>query len=330
MTTQNVTERRSNRSLLRRWAIDLLRIKPLGCTAAYLSGLAGQAEISRKISTLCQFVPPTVEIVPPDCVASGRRFSMGGARGLDNVARSLWWGGGWKAYEPPFPDLFAACSLESRLVLDIGAYSGLYSLIAATCCQRARVYAFEPYPPVRALLEANLRRNRLEDRVTIVPVALSDRSGLAPLFVPPTTTGMLESASSLNSRRYIRPLERFEVPVTTLDAFVEERSIGAVDLIKMDVETHEPEVLHGAGRLLRGGRPTIFLEILSTADTTELEATRAELDYLDGLLVDGEVRVLGEVKFSGESHNHVMFPAERREWLSERADLVGCRLVAGA
>ncbi len=73
----------------------------------------------------------------------------------------------------------------------------------------------------------------------------------------------------------------------TLDSFLQERDIGSVDLVKMDVETHEPEVLLGASQLFRRCRPVVFLEILASANIAELDAIRAGVDYIDGLLVEG-------------------------------------------
>ncbi len=109
-------------SRLRSALLSLLRRKRIGTAAAALTGLAGAKELSRKISTMCGYVPATVEIQLPEHL-SGHRFLMNGAHGKDPVARSLWWGG-WAGFERPFPDLFAACSQSSRCVLDGGSFSG--------------------------------------------------------------------------------------------------------------------------------------------------------------------------------------------------------------
>jgi FkbM family methyltransferase len=43
--------------------------------------------------------------------------------------------------------------------------------------------------------------------------------------------------------------------VITLDAYVQERQLGRVDLIKVDVEGAELSVLQGASRVLKRDRP---------------------------------------------------------------------------
>ncbi len=93
---------RSNKSFLHKWAIELLRIKPLGYAVACLTDLVGLTELSRKISPLCGFVPSTVKVVPPDRVAGGRWFSINGVRGLD-PNRGACGGAAGKVTSAPFP-----------------------------------------------------------------------------------------------------------------------------------------------------------------------------------------------------------------------------------
>lgn len=49
-------------------------------------------------------------------------------------------------------------------------------------------------------------------------------------------------------------LELTQINVITLDAFLNEHGVGAVDLLKIDVEGFEPFALKGAGRALSSGR----------------------------------------------------------------------------
>ena len=98
------------------------------------------------MSMMCQYVPRKVEVVLPEYLAEHGRFLMHGAGGQDAVARTLWWSDSRFDYERPLPDLFASCSRSARLILDVGAFSGFYSMIAATLPPDARIYAFEPMP----------------------------------------------------------------------------------------------------------------------------------------------------------------------------------------
>jgi hypothetical protein len=56
---------------------------------------------------------------------------------------------------------------------------------------------------------------------------------------------------------------RCVVPVTTLDAYVEAHCLIEPDLLKIDVEMHEPEVIEGALGVISSSRPAILIELLS-------------------------------------------------------------------
>src|SRR5665811_148010 len=60
---------------------------------------------------------------------------------------------------------------------DIGANVGVFSLYAAT--RSLRVLAFEPAPANYYLLVKNTEINQLSDRISAIPLALSDRRAMA-------------------------------------------------------------------------------------------------------------------------------------------------------
>lgn len=62
---------------------------------------------------------------------------------------------------------------EGSVLWDIGANIGLYSIYAAKA-RNCRVYAFEPSVFNLELLAKNIFLNGLQNRITIVPIALSD------------------------------------------------------------------------------------------------------------------------------------------------------------
>jgi hypothetical protein len=54
--------------------------------------------------------------------------------------------------------------------------------------------------------------------------------------------------------------EEFKVPVQTLDDYAARNSLGAVHMIKCDVESHELEVFRGAEQILRRDLPALIFE----------------------------------------------------------------------
>jgi hypothetical protein len=65
-----------------------------------------------------------------------------------------------------------------------------------------------------------------------------------------------------------------------LDSYITEHKIGAVSLIKIDVDGHECQVLRGARNLLRRDKPILLMEIMPYG----LDEAGASLDDLLGIL----------------------------------------------
>lgn len=166
------------------------------------------------------------------------------------LENTLFWEGVGASWERVSLQLWARLAPDARVVLDIGANTGVYSTIAAA--QGAReVIAFEPNP---AFCDAISRSNTLNGfRIQIVPVALSDSQGTIAF-----SGYQVDDDPDAASRRP----GWTSVPRRTLASFLEERAISSVDLIKCDVERHEPAVFRGMGRHLAEQRPSILVEIL--------------------------------------------------------------------
>lgn len=196
------------------------------------------------------------------------RFYMQDCAGRDQVVRAVA-RGGWAAYEPPLPRLIARlCDRWQPLFLDVGANTGYYSLLAAGM-GAAHVWAFEPVPDIRAILQANVQETGWARRISVSPLALSDREGTSSLFLPDAGHGLVETSASLNPGFRARHQGAIEVQVSTLDAFMAGQPQGcdAPDvLMKVDVESLEPQVLRGAAAWMARRRPLVVMELLPQSD----------------------------------------------------------------
>jgi len=139
------------------------------------------------------------------------------------------------------------------LVFDIGANVGHYTLIFASL--GARVVALEPQD---ALATGLRRRFYGRTSVKIIRAAVGAVSSTAVLHKAPGQTEIASLRDDLMARSRFAAEHAFSetetVPVTTLDALVEEH--GLPDFCKIDVEGFEPAVLAGLSRQL----PVISLE----------------------------------------------------------------------
>jgi len=137
--------------------------------------------------------------------------------------------------------------------VDVGANSGYFSMLAAGTS--ARVFAFEPNPPVFRELSDHLDRNIPDGRVRAFELALSDRADRASLFVTAEHSGLSTLVSdSIVAAGYFGQPSAVSVKTMTFDEWRERESVDRVDLMKIDVEGFEARVLAGMARSLRERR----------------------------------------------------------------------------
>ncbi|HVB34129.1 MAG TPA: FkbM family methyltransferase [Patescibacteria group bacterium] len=147
---------------------------------------------------------------------------------------------------------------EGGTFIDIGAHVGLYTLAAARRVgPSGRVFAFEPEPDNRQLLRENIRLNGYRN-VTIVPLAVCDRSGESQLFV--SRQGNDRHSLFRNPSSPLRESTE-TVHTTTLDDFLVSARWPEIDLVKMDIEGAEPLAIDGMrGLIERSSRLRMIVE----------------------------------------------------------------------
>lgn len=198
----------------------------------------------------------------------GHRIRMYAA-GDDGIVDALYFtGDDYGEYEEV--TLFGKLAAQSKVVLDIGANTGLYTIIAKREQPSARVIAFEPYPVNADRLRKNLALNGLSGAVNIVEKAVGDEEGTVTFAVPEKErVSDVLSADVAFTQRFSTTSNRFEtarVPQITLDGFVQLAGLERVDLVKIDVENYEMAVLTGALSTLARFDPILIVEIFVNAD----------------------------------------------------------------
>ncbi len=135
---------------------------------------------------------------------------------------------------------------------DVGANIGLYACYAAKA-RACRVFAFEPSVFNLELLARNLFLNGLVDKVTIVPLALSD--ALASSVLRMTTTEWGGALSTFGRKfgwdgKAIRQVFEFRTLGLRMDEAVERLQLPIPDYVKMDVDGLEHYILQGGPNVL--------------------------------------------------------------------------------
>jgi FkbM family methyltransferase len=199
----------------------------------------------------------------------------------DYVGMPIYWQG-LDAYEPETVRLFPELVREARVFFDIGASTGLFSLLAASLNPDLRVRAFEPLPRAYDQLVRNIALNDFSGRIEAINTAVGGTTGMAPFYVP---EGIVPMSASLSGIGMHRP-HRIAVAVDTIDNFC--RMHPMPDLVKIDVEGLEHEVLEGMQDVIRQRQPALILEVLSDAPFAALHSLLA--GYRFGLITASGVR----------------------------------------
>lgn len=168
-------------------------------------------------------------------------------------------------------------------VLDIGAYTGIYSLFAANYGWKAHVHAFEPHPDVSrrlgdnaSLLLSNIHLYRPLNTLSCHYFALGSETGTANFEI--TGGSVLPSGSSLAAHPDKAPLKTVTVDVKKLNDV--DLTYGApVKLVKIDVERHELAVLQGMTYCLQWSKPVLFIELLTPEDFIAVRDFLSKYDY---------------------------------------------------
>lgn len=166
------------------------------------------------------------------------------------VENDLFWGG-LKNWESVSLSLWEKLSRQSKIIVDIGANTGVYSLISGAVNPSATIYAFEPL--VYRLLEKNVSLNPFN--ITPSNVAISNREGVAEFFTDSTD---FSYTASLNKEHQSESnTQSIKVKTQTLD------NLKIIpDLVKIDVERHEPEVIEGFLDTIHKHSPSMLIEVL--------------------------------------------------------------------
>jgi len=155
-------------------------------------------------------------------------------------------------YESYMLPLFVESIPVGGTVLDVGANIGIYALSAARKVgAHGRVFAVEPIAKNVQSICAGIVGNGF-DNVSVLPVAASARVGVVP---------MLRNSNSSNG------IVDVHADATAADAFVPAQRIDflldgldRLDVIKIDIEGHEPVAWPSIEILIRKHNPIVFTE----------------------------------------------------------------------
>ena len=196
------------------------------------------------------------------------------------IENEVYWQGLGNSWEEETIWLWIKLCKSSKTIFDIGANTGLYSLIAKTVNPFAKVFAFEPSENTYSKLQHNNNLNNT--KIVTEKVALSNDLGsktFYDVFDRNQTSASLSPNKLKNFEGYKGAINEYFVKTDTLANYIKINNINCIDLIKIDVELHEPEVIEGFGNYLIQFKPYIIMEVLTSEISDKLNAIFRNTGY---------------------------------------------------
>lgn len=182
-------------------------------------------------------------------------------------------------FEPGSLALWCKLARTASGVLDIGAYTGIYALAAASVRPDLTVHAFEPNPYSVARVRLNRHANALWN-IEEHFCAVGHQDGVGQLRNSRKKQRGLSSTATLVWTPDLpeQALERVSIEVRTLNGPDFCETLGPRPLIKIDVEGAEESVIGGLTQLL-AQKPDIIIESFSADACEAINALILPLGY---------------------------------------------------
>lgn len=136
-----------------------------------------------------------------------------------------------------------------RVIYDVGAHIGTWSLLAKGCIPNATIHAFEP---IDAHITAFKKEMKNIPDITLHSVALGNRWEELKINITNRSdaSSILDPTNNVDKDYGVRKEKEQTIQVIPLDNYIDKNNIPLPDFIKLDVQGYELEVLKGATNCL--------------------------------------------------------------------------------
>lgn len=167
------------------------------------------------------------------------------------------------SWERKYMEIFCQKIKEGDVVVDVGAYIGVFSLLASERVgNKGCVYAFEPVPRNYERLMRNLKVNQVKN-VKAYNLGLSDKNETLSFSVPrenPAESSLAGSWTELTKGIKLNK-DMIKAKLIPFDQFCEDEGLNEVNIVKIDVDGAELKVLKGMRNVLTNSECELFVEI---------------------------------------------------------------------
>ena len=214
------------------------------------------------------------------------------------IANDIFYSGIFGNFEGETLRLWYEISKEvNGLVLDIGALSGIYSLVAASANKQSSIVAFEPHPKNFDLLCKNIQMNECAN-ITSDNRAISNKTGKA-LFYNYYVEDVENTGFTLINHRHVETeSSSISCPTISFKEYLESNHKEQIlSLVKLDIERAELIVLRDGIERIQKDQTIIFCEILDRESIFKIHSLFKKIDYVFINIHDDKKRLI----YSGDS-----------------------------
>jgi FkbM family methyltransferase len=179
----------------------------------------------------------------------------------------------------------------NSVIYDIGANVGVYSIYAAAM-RDCRVMSFEPSFLNLELLFRNIQTNNLQEKITIVPLSLSNKSQIENFYMQEGDNiwGGAHNSSGSNKSQDGTEMQKFKTSsqmALSLDDLINIFNLPTPSHIKIDVDGLEDRVLQG-GLNTFGNTKSVLIEIdaKNTDQNREIQGVLSNLGFVKLISID--------------------------------------------
>ncbi len=239
------------------------------------------------------------------------------------IETEVFWKGLFKTWERETGWIWKELCKVSNSIFDIGANTGVYSLVAKSLNPKAKVYAFEPSDNTFNRMAYNNKLNGFDTQCE--KVGVSKKTGVETFYDVPEvnqTSASLSPDKLKNTKGFTGEIVEYKVETVRLDDYIENHKIDGIDLMKLDIELHEPEAIEGLGKYLAKFEPIIIIEILRDSVADQLNQLFELNNYLIFNL-DSETKATQFESFKAipNKWNYLVFPKSKEGFVREHTSL---------
>ncbi len=199
----------------------------------------------------------------------------------ESIANDIFYSGIFGNYEGETIRLWYEISKEvNGLILDIGAFSGIYSLVAASANKQSNIVAFEPHPNNFDLLCKNIQINEFSN-ITSDNRAISNKTGKV-VFYNYSEDGDNPPGFTLINHRYVdSQSSTLSCAAISFKEYLESNHKEQIlSLAKLDIERAEFIILRDGIERIQTDQTIIFCEILDRDSIFKIFGLFNKIDYV--------------------------------------------------